>query len=104
MIEESQENADALDDEEEDVATDDSDLEDDANPQRHRLRRKKSGSGLAGRILSALMISAGAIADAAQVSWTNAVRYSRTDLAEVCCTPDSQLRSFPPIRKRFFQP
>ena len=62
-----------------------------ANPQRHRLRRKKSGSGLAGRVLGALMISAGAIADAAQVSWANAVRYSRTDLAEVCCTPDSQL-------------
>ena len=37
------------------------------------------------------MISAGAIADAAQVSWTNAVRHSRVDLAEVCCTADSQL-------------
>ena len=82
---------DALEDEEEDAVTDDSDLEDDADPQRRRPQRKKSGSGLAGRVLCTLMISAGAIADAAQVSWTNAVRYSRAGLAEACCTPDSQL-------------
>ena len=85
------ENADALDDEEEDPETDDSDLEGDADPQRCRPQRKKNGSGLAGRILSTLMISAGAIADAAQISWTNAVRHSRVDLAEICCTADSQL-------------
>ena len=51
------ENADALDAEEEDPDTDDS----------GRPQRKKNGSGLAGRILSALTIFAGAIADAAQV-------------------------------------
>ena len=90
-IEDSQENADALDAEEEDPETDDPDLEGDTDPQRRRPQRKKNGSGLAGRILSALMISAGVIADAAQVSWTNAVRHSRVDLADVCCTADSQL-------------
>ena len=42
-------------------------------------------------VLSALMLSAGTIADAAQQSWTNAVRHGRVDLAEVCCTTDSQL-------------
>ena len=52
---------------------------------------RQNGSGLADRVLSALLISAGAIADAAQVSWTNAVRHSRVDLAEICCTADSQL-------------
>ena len=41
-IEDSQENADALDDEEEDPETDDSDLEGDADPQRRRPQRKKN--------------------------------------------------------------
>ena len=65
--------------------------EGDADPQRRRPQRKKNGSGLAGRVLSALMISAGPIAEAAQASWTNAVRHSRVGLAEICCTADSQL-------------
>ena len=74
-----------------DDALDASDDESGANTQECSPRRKKNGSGLAGRILSALMISASTIADAAQQSWTNAVRRGRVDLAEVCCTADSQL-------------
>ena len=35
----------------------------------------KSGSGVAGRIIRALMLSASAIADAANQTWTEAVRY-----------------------------
>ena len=92
-IEESQEDAGTLEngDEDEDVAPDDSDLDDDTEPQKRRRQPRKKGSGLAGRTLSALMMAAGTLANAAQVSWTNAVRYNRTDLAEICCTPDSQL-------------
>ena len=37
------------------------------------------------------MLSAGTIADAVQLSLTNAVRHGRVDLAAVCCTADSQL-------------
>ena len=77
--------------EKEDDVLDDSDDEGGADTQERPPRRKKNGSGLAGRILSALMLSAGTIADAAQLSWTNAVRHGRVDLAEVCCTMDSQL-------------
>ena len=66
-----------------DDALGDSDDESGADTQERPPRRKKNGSGLAGRILSALMLSAGAIADAAQQSSTNAVRHGRVDLAEV---------------------
>ena len=53
--------------------------------------RRKNGSGLAGKVLSALMLSAQALAGAAHESWTKTVRYNRLDFAEVCCTADSQL-------------
>ena len=53
--------------------------------------RRKNGSGLAGKVLSALMMSAQALAGAAHESWTKTVRYNRLDFAEVCCTADSQL-------------
>ena len=53
--------------------------------------RSKSGSGIAGRIISTLRMSANAIAGAANHTWTEAVRHNRVDFAEVCCTADSQL-------------
>ena len=53
--------------------------------------RRKNGSGLAGKVISALMMSAQALAGAAHESWTRTVRYNRLDFAEVCCTADSQL-------------
>ena len=51
----------------------------------------KKGSGLAGKVISALMMSANAIVGAAHQTWTNAIRHNRVDFAEVCCTADSQL-------------
>ena len=56
-----------------------------------RAGRRMDPDWLAGWLLSALMLAAGTIADAAQLSWTSAVRHGRVDLAEVCCTADSQL-------------
>ena len=70
------------------------DLQDDSDDEplsKGSHRRTKSGSGLAGRIISAPMLSVSPIAGTANQSWTEAVRYSRVDLAEVCCTADTQL-------------
>ena len=66
-----------------DDALDESDDENGSNTQGCYPRPTKSGSGLAGKILSTLMISASAIADAAQQCWTNVVRHAQVDLAEV---------------------
>ena len=56
-----------------------------------RFHKGKQTSYQASRLHSALMLSSGTIADAAQQSWANAVSHGRVDLAEVCCTADSQL-------------
>ena len=64
--------------------------EEDSEGRGSNIRRKK-GSGLAGKIISSLMISANALASAAHQTWTQTVRYNRLDFAEVCCTADSQL-------------
>ena len=55
--------------------------------------RRKNGSGLAGKIISALVMSANALAGAARESWTKTVRYNRLDFAEVCCTADRTVNS-----------
>ena len=59
--------------------------------QKGGIDRRKKGSGLAGRIISALMMSANALAGAAHQTWTQTVRHNRLDFAEICCTADSQL-------------
>ena len=64
-------------------------MEDDAEEPRYS--RSKNGSGIARRIISALMLSAISLAGAANQTWTDAVRYNRPDFAEISCTADSQL-------------
>ena len=58
---------------------------------RKPYRRTKSGSGVAGKVISAVWLSASSLAGAAHHTWTSVVRYNRVDFAEVCCTADSQL-------------
>ena len=59
--------------------------------QKGGIDRQKKGSGLAGKIISALMMSANVLAGAAHQTWTQTVRHNRLDFAEICCTADSQL-------------
>ena len=55
-------------------------LDDDAEEPPHS--RSKNGYGIAGRIISALILSANSLAGAANQTWTDAVRYNRVDFAK----------------------
>ena len=55
--------------------------------------RECRGGSLAGKVLTALMVAAATVDTEAIRSWNRVVRHKRPDLAEVCCTADSQLSS-----------
>ena len=80
----------AAEEDSKDQGDDGDEVEEDSENRDDTYRRKK-GSGLAGKVISALMMSANALAGAAHQTWTNAIRHNRVDFAEVCCTADSQL-------------
>ena len=78
------------DEKEADSESEESEEKEDAEPQPGQHRRKKSGSSVAGKVISALLMSASSLAGAAHRTWTSAIRYNRVDFAEISCAADSQ--------------